>query len=145
MPDARTALIRGIATTMLAVVVSCARADATPAKVGQVQVKQVQVEQAQVKQESAIGCRIRVTAEGEALRIEAVATSREEASGNYQLDISKSSASGSSHNIQSGDFSLEAGREKILSTTFLGAADAGHFQAKLVIDSNSGSVSCVSP
>jgi hypothetical protein len=93
----------------------------------------------------AIGCRIRVTAEGEALRIEAVATSREDVNGSYRLDVSKNSASGTSRNMQSGDFSLEADKETILSTTFLGASDAGHFQAELVLDSNSGSVSCVSP
>jgi hypothetical protein len=129
MPEVRTALIKGLATVISAVVVCCARADAMPAK-GQVM---------------ALGCRIRVTAEGEALRIEAVATSREDVNGSYRLDVSKNSAGGSSHNIQSGDFSLEADKETILSVTFLGASDAGHFQAKLVLDSNSGSVSCVSP
>jgi hypothetical protein len=130
MPEARTALIRGLTVAVLGVVVSSARADATPAKVEQVMV---------------VGCHIRVEAEGEAIRIEAVATSREKTSGRYRLDVHKSSASGSSRNTQSGDFSLEAGEEEILSTTLLGASDAGHFQAKLVLDSNSGSVSCVSP
>ena len=100
--------------------------------------------QAYVEQVMAVGCRIRVTAEGEAIRIEAVATSREDVNGSYRLDIRKSSASGTSDNTQSGKFSLEADKEKILSTTFLGASDAGHFQARLVIDSNSGSVSCSS-
>ncbi len=93
----------------------------------------------------AIGCRIQVTAEGDAIRIEAVATSREDVTGNYRLDVQKSSTSGASHNVQSGKFNLEADREQVLSTTFLGASDAGHFQAKLVIQSNSGSVSCVTP
>jgi hypothetical protein len=65
--------------------------------------------------------------------------------GRYRFDIQKISASGSSHNIQSGNFSLEADREEILSTTFLGASDANHYQAKLVLDSSSGSISCVSP
>ena len=93
----------------------------------------------------AIGCRIRVTADGEAIRIEAVATSREDVNGRYRFDIQKISASGTSHNVQSGNFNLEANREEVLSTTLLGASDADHFQAKLVLDSNSGSVSCVSP
>jgi len=138
MPEVRTVLIRGLAIAVLGVVVSCARADAAPVKVEQV-MSQV------LSQVLAIGCRIRVTAEGEAIRIEAVATSREDVNGNYRLDIRKSSADGASHNIQSGKFSLEANKEEILSTTFLGASDAGHFQARLVIDSNSGSVSCSSP
>ena len=130
MPEVRTALIKGLAIAVLGVVVFCARTDAASADVEQVM---------------AVGCRIRVTAEGEAIRIEAVATSREDVNGNYRLDIEKSSADGTSHNIQSGKFSLEANKEEILSTTFLGASDAGHFQARLVIDSNSGSVSCSSP
>ena len=134
MPEVRTALIKGLVIAVLGVVVSCARADAAPVKVEQV-----------MSQVLAVGCRIRVTAEGEAIRIEAVATSREDVNGNYRLDIQKSSANGTSHNIQSGKFSLEADKEEILSTTFLGASDAGHFQARLVIDSNSGSVSCSSP
>lgn len=134
MPEARTALIKGLVIAVLGVVVSCARTDAASADVEQV-----------MSQVLAVGCRIRVTAEGEAIRIEAVATSREGVTGNYRLDIRKRSTSGSSHNIQSGEFSLEADREEILSTTFLGASDAGHFQARLVIDSNSGSVSCSSP
>ena len=130
MPDIRTVLIKGLITAALGFVVSCAQANATPAKVERVM---------------AIGCRIRVTADGEAIRIEAVATSRLDVNGSYRLDIRKNSADGSSHNIQSGKFSLEANKEEILSTTFLGASDAGHFQARLVIDSNSGSVSCSSP
>jgi hypothetical protein len=102
MPDVRTVLIKGLFTAALGFVVSSAQADATPAKVERVM---------------AIGCRIRVTADG----------------------------SGTSLNTQSGNFNLEANREEVLSTTLLGASDAGHFQAKLVLDSSSGSVSCVSP
>jgi hypothetical protein len=130
MPEVRTALIKGLTIAVLGVVVSCARTDAASADVEQVM---------------AVGCHIRVTAEGEAVRIEAVATSREDVNGSYRLDIRKNSADGTSQNTQSGKFSLEANKEEILSTTFLGASDAGHFQARLVIDSNSGSVSCSSP
>jgi hypothetical protein len=130
MPEVRTVLIRGLLIAVLGFVVSCAQANALPAKVERVM---------------AIGCRIRVTADGEAVRIEAVANSREDVKGSYRFDIRKISASGTSLNTQSGNFNLEANREEVLSTTLLGASDAGHFQAKLVLDSNSGSVSCVSP
>ena len=130
MPDVRTVLLKGLITSALGFVVSCAQADATPAKVERVM---------------AIGCRIRVTADGEAIRIEAVATSREDVNGRYRFDIQKINASGSSHNVQSGNFNLEANREEVLSTTLLGGSDADHFQARLVLDSDSGSVSCVSP
>jgi hypothetical protein len=134
MSKARTVLVKGLTTAVLGVVVSSAWAGVKPAKVERV-----------MSQVLAIGCRIRVTAEGEAIRIEAVATSREDVNGNYRLDIQKRSADGTNHNIQSGKFSLEANKEEVLSTTFLGASDAGHFQARLVIDSNFGSVSCISP
>jgi hypothetical protein len=130
MPDVRTVLINGLLTAALGFVVSCVQADATPAKVERVM---------------AIGCRIRVTADGEAIRIEAVANSREDVKGRYRFDIRKISADGASLNTQSGNFNLQANREEVLSTTLLGASDADHFQAKLVLDSNSGSVSCVSP
>ncbi len=133
MSKARAVLTRelaGIVLRLAAVsVVLCARADAMPAKIRQIM---------------AIGCRIGVTAEGEAIRIDAIASSRKDASGRYRLDIKKVSAGGASHNIQSGEFNLEANSEKILSTTFLGASDAGHFEVRLVLDSDSGSVSCVS-
>jgi hypothetical protein len=125
----RTALIKGAILAVLGFVVCCPRADAS----------------AGVERVMAVGCRIDVMADHEAIRIEAVASSREDVNGRYRLDLQKSSASGTSHNIQSGDFSLEANQEKILSTTFLGASDAGQYQAKLVLNSNSGSVSCVSP
>jgi hypothetical protein len=92
-----------------------------------------------------IGCRIDVAVDGEALRIEAVVHSRENVRGSYRFALRKVSADGTSQNMQSGDFDLQAGREKILSTTYLRASDAGHFQAKLVLNSNSGSVSCISP
>src|SRR5271163_2744954 len=130
MPDVRTVLIKRLLTAALGFVVSCAQANATPAKVERVM---------------AIGCRIRVTADGETIRIEAVATSREDVNGRYRFDIAKNSASGTSHNIQSGNLNLEANREEVLTTTFLGASDAEHFQAKLVLDSSSGRVSCVAP
>ena len=129
MPDVRTALINAITIAVLGVV-CCVRADATPAGVGQVM---------------AIGCRIRVTAEDGAIRLEALAKGREGTTGRYRFDIQKVSSGGSSHNIQSGEFSIEADKEEVLSTTLLGASDAGHFQAKLVLDSSSGSASCVSP
>jgi len=130
MSKARTALIKELIVAALGIVVFCARADAMPVKVGQIM---------------AVTCRIRVTAEGEAIRIEAVANSLTEVNGRYRLDVEKNGASGISRNTQSGEFSLEADSEQILSTTFLGASDRGHFQAKLVLDSSSGSVSCVSP
>ena len=92
-----------------------------------------------------LGCRIDVAADGDAIRVEAVAHSRENVRGSYQFALHKSSASGTSRNMQSGNFDLQANQEKILSTVFLSASDADHFQAQLVLNSNTGSVSCVTP
>jgi hypothetical protein len=128
MSDEHTVLIKGLLTAVLGLVAYCARADAS----------------AEVER-MAIGCRIEVKADGEAIRIDAMARSREDLNGRYRFDIQKISASGTSLNTQSGNFKLEAGREEILSTTFLGASDANHYQAKLVLDSGSGSISCISP
>jgi hypothetical protein len=116
--------------TVLGLVVFCTRADAAPAEAERVM---------------AIGCRIGVTADGGAIRIEALAHSRTDATGHYRFDVRKDGASGTSQNVQSGDFSLQADREKILSTTILGVSEADHYQAKLLIVSSSGSVSCISP
>jgi hypothetical protein len=128
MSDEHTVLIKGLLTAVLGLVVSC-----------------TQAMPAEVERDVVIGCRIDVAADGEAIRIAAVARSRTNVSGHYRFEINKSSASGVSHNLQSGQFSLESDREEVLSTTFLGASDADHYQAKLVLDSSSGSVSCVSP
>lgn len=130
MSDEHAALIKCLFVAAAGVVVCCARADAAPAE---------------ADRGKAIGCRIDAAADGEAIRIEAVANSRSDASGHYRFEVMKNSESGTSNNIQSGNFTIEAGREEILTTTFLGASDAGHYRARLVLNSNSGSVSCISP
>ena len=94
MPDVRTVLIRGLITAALGFVVSCARADATPAKVERVM---------------AIGCRIRVTADGEAIRIEAVATSREDVNG--QLSVRHSEDQRQRHQPQYSKRQLQPGSQ----------------------------------
>jgi hypothetical protein len=121
--------IKGLLTVM-GLVVLCAQAVAAPAEAERVM---------------AIGCRIGVTADGGAIRIDALVHSRTSVTGHYRFDVQKGGAGGISQNTQSGDFSLEADREKILSTTVLGVSEADHYQAKLLIVSSSGSVSCVSP
>jgi curli production assembly/transport CsgH protein len=130
MSDQHTALIRGLAAAALGLAVSWARANATPAEAEQVM---------------GIGCRIDVETHGGAVRLEAMARSRSNVSGHYRFDVRKSDEAGTSRNLQSGDFSLEADRETTLSTTVLAASAADHYQARLVLNSNSGSVSCVSP
>jgi hypothetical protein len=128
MSDEHTALIKALLAVLG--LVFCTRADAAPAEAERVM---------------AIACRIEVKADGGVIRIDATARSRANVAGQYRFDVRKNGEAGTSRNIQSGDFSLEADSEKILSTTFLGASEADHYRAKLVLDSNSGSVSCISP
>jgi hypothetical protein len=92
-----------------------------------------------------IGCHIRVTQGDVTVRVEAVAGSRENLNGQYRFDLLKSDAAGTSHNVQSGAFDLKADTEDILTTTFLDVSALGHYQARLVLDTSYGRVSCVSP
>jgi hypothetical protein len=129
MSDVHTALIKGFAAASFGFVVLCAWADAAPAGAERVM---------------AVGCRIEVKAVGEAIRINALAKSGMDTSGRYRFDIQKSSASGASRNTQSGEFSLEADKEEVLTTTFMDGSASG-YRAKLAIESSFGSASCVSP
>ncbi|WOH68018.1 curli-like amyloid fiber formation chaperone CsgH [Bradyrhizobium sp. BWA-3-5] len=93
-----------------------------------------------------VGCQIRVTSQNDMLRLEAVANGPETATGTYRLDVLKQSPSGTSQNVQSGAFTLEAGRDAILTTVVLDGSARGHYRARLSLDTKEfGSVSCVSP
>src|SRR5690242_19316129 len=93
-----------------------------------------------------VGCQIRVTSQNDMLRLEAVANGPETATGTYRLDVLKQSPSGTSQNVQSGAFTLEAGRDAILTTVVLDGSARGHYRARLTLDTKEfGSVSCVSP
>ncbi|WP_156438646.1 curli-like amyloid fiber formation chaperone CsgH [Bradyrhizobium valentinum] len=93
-----------------------------------------------------IGCQIRVTSQNEMLRLDAVANGPESATGNYRFEILKQSPSGTSQNVQSGAFGLDADRDAILTTVVLDGSARGHYRARLTLDTKEfGSVSCVSP
>ncbi len=93
-----------------------------------------------------IACQIRVTSQNDMLRLEAVANGRETATGTYRLDVLKQSPSGTSQNVQSGAFELNADRDAILTTIVLDGSARGHYRARLTLDTKEfGTVSCVSP
>ena len=93
-----------------------------------------------------IGCQIRVTSQNDMLRLEAVANGPKSATGTYRLDVLKQSPSGTSQNVQSGAFELDADRDAILTTVVLDGSARGHYRARLTVDTKEfGSVSCVSP
>ena len=121
-----------VTVSVVAVAVSpiCARAQTSPA----------------AEPKMTIGCQIKVTSQNDMLRLEAIANGPKSAAGNYRLDVLKQSPSGTSQNVQSGAFELEADRDAILTTVVLDGTARGHYRARLTLDTKEfGSVSCVSP
>jgi hypothetical protein len=92
-----------------------------------------------------IECSIRVTPERNLLRLDATARGREPTQGNYRFEVAKSSSTGSSGNVQRGAFSLQADRQTVITTVFLDGSAVGHYRAKLILETDFGSISCVSP
>ena len=93
-----------------------------------------------------IDCHIRATTQSDLLRLEAMAKGHRTASGTYRFEVFKQSSTGTTQNVQSGEFHLDADRDEILTTVVLDRSAVGHYRAKLTIESQEfGSVSCVSP
>lgn len=92
-----------------------------------------------------IECAIRATPEQGVLRLDATARGHQPAQGNYRFEIAKNSSTGTSSNVQSGAFNLKADRPTIITTAFLDGSAIGHYRAKLILETDFGSVSCVSP
>ena len=99
----------------------------------------------QVSAAPAIQCVIRAEPETDGLRIAALARAAAPASGQYRLQVAKQSASGSSHTVQSGAFTLEAGQEQVLTTVVLDRSAIGHYRAELSLQSDQETSSCTSP
>jgi hypothetical protein len=98
------------------------------------------------EQTAAVDCEIRVTTRPDFLQLDAIAKSQRAAAGTYRFEILKHSSTGTSQNVQSGAFELIAERDAVLSTTLLDGSARGHYQARLILNSQEfGSVSCVSP
>jgi curli production assembly/transport CsgH protein len=94
---------------------------------------------------AAIECVIRAEPETDLLRIEAVARSTSPASGRYRLLVAKRSAGGSTSSAQSGTFTLEPGREQVLTTIVLDRSAIGHYHAELALQSDQETSTCTSP
>ena len=130
MSRLRTTFVTGLAAIALAVFLDCTRTSLSSA----------------AEPTMTIGCQIRVTPQNDMLRLEAVANGRRTATGTYRFEILKQSSTGTSQNVQSGAFALDADRDAILTTVVLDGSARGHYQARLTLDSQEfGSVSCVSP
>lgn len=93
-----------------------------------------------------IECQIKATPQSDMLRLEAVAKGHQAASGTYRFEILKQSSTGTSQNVQSGAFHLDAERGQILTAVVLDGSALGHYRARLILETQEfGSVSCVSP
>jgi hypothetical protein len=95
--------------------------------------------------QNAAGCQIRASLMPNGLRLEALADPQEAIAGEYRLSVAKDSASGSSRNLQSGAFQVEAGKQQILATIILDRSAVGHYSATLSLQWENGHESCSSP
>ena len=94
---------------------------------------------------TAIECAIRTAPQSGYVKIEAVARSASPTSGRYRFLVDKQSDTGRSSNTQSGSFVLQAGQEQVLTTIVLDGSAADHYRAKLMLDSDHGSLTCTAP
>ncbi len=98
-----------------------------------------------VADQNAAGCQIRASLVPSGLRLEALADPHEAIAGEYRLSVTKDSESGSSRNLQSGAFQVEAGKQQILATIILDRSAVGHYNATLSLKWENGHESCSSP
>lgn len=92
-----------------------------------------------------VSCTITAEPTSQFLRLQALARADRDLQGQYMLSVSKRSETGSSQNVQSGDFALSSGSATPLSTLTLDRSALGHYEAKLVLTWDQGSTSCQSP
>jgi hypothetical protein len=91
-----------------------------------------------------VQCWIRTTLVSEGVRLDAMGTADTTIAASYRFRVAKSSLSGSSLNMQSGDFVL--GRTpKVFTTIALDRSAIGHYNATLSLKWGGGHVSCVAP
>jgi hypothetical protein len=96
-------------------------------------------------QATGLTCAIRADLDKGFLRLEAIVQSDAAVVGQYDLNVVKNSATGTSRNNQSGGFQLIAASEQVLTTIVLDPSAAGHYRAELSLQSNHGRASCSSP
>ncbi len=100
---------------------------------------------ASAKEPADLTCALRAEATDVGLRIEAVGHATVALHGHYELTVAKESQTGSSRNVQSGRFDLEAGENRILANVLLDRSAIGHYRAVLALERNGTGVLCKSP
>jgi len=93
----------------------------------------------------AIECELRATKGEQSLRLEPIVKADVPLSGRYELIVFKKNASGSSRNVNSGSFELEAAGEKVLSTIVVDHERDGDVAAFLSLKWKDGEKSCQYP
>jgi hypothetical protein len=91
-----------------------------------------------------VRCWIRTTLASEGVRLDAMGAADTTIAANYRFRVAKSSASGSSLNMQSGN-SVLGQTPKILTTVALDRSAVDHYDATLSLNWDGGHVSCVAP
>jgi hypothetical protein len=94
---------------------------------------------------SPITCRISASVADGMLRLNAVAIGRTQANGEYSFEVAKTGESGTSQNVLSGSFVVDADQETILTTVLLNGTAVGHYRARLTLILQSETISCVLP
>lgn len=92
-----------------------------------------------------VQCKIRSDENGGWFRLAGVASADKPTTGHYRFRVRKQSASGSSENMQSGTFSLEPGRETVVTTVYLDLGARNGYSAELVLDWDEGTRKCTAP
>ena len=92
-----------------------------------------------------VACTVEAEPTSQFLRLQALARADRDLQVQYSLFVSKESETGTSRNVQSGAFALSANSETVLSTLTLDRSALGHYEAKLVLTWDQGSISCHSP
>lgn len=85
-------------------------------------------------------CTIAIDETRNGLRFEALARSRDAASGEYEFVLTKEDGGGSSDIVQGGAFALNAGDESMLGRSELSLERNGRYRARLTLWDNSGEV-----
>ena len=92
-----------------------------------------------------VRCRIQAEENNGWFRVSGIAIADERVAGHYQFHVAKRSASGSSNNVQSGRFSLEAGRETAVTSVYLDLGARNAYSAELILDWDKGTRKCTAP
>ena len=92
--------------------------------------------------DSNIFCDIRESIDGHMVQLEAVIAANAAVSGSYSFEIRKIGAGGTTQNRQGGGFTVQAGEERILSTSVISVGSRDDYEAHLALTWNGATQTC---